>query len=233
VKVPSGYSSNVRKLVHPKEQKFLPMKAHDCDVILTTMLAVGIRNILPEKVRRAIMSLCFFFNAISQKVLDEQTLDDLEKNLFDTICLLEAYFPPSFFDISVHLIVHLVKEVRYIGPMFLHHMYPYERFMSTLNKYTKSRVHPEGSMVQGYSSEEVVDWCLDYIDPTNPIGIPKSRHEGRLAGVGILGEKTFNPNPDAFRQAHFLVLQHTSEVSPYIDEHKQQLLQENLEWSEA
>ena len=79
----------------------------------------------------------------------------------------------------------------------------------------------------------VVDWCLDYIDPTNPIGIPKSRHEGRLAGVGILGEKTFNPNPDAFRQAHFLVFQHTSEVSPYIDEHKQQLLQENLERSEA
>ena len=105
--------------------------------------------------------------------------------------------------------------------------------MSTLNKYTKSRVHPEGSMVQGYSSEEVVDWCLDYIDPTNPIGIPKSRHEGRLAGVGILGEKTFNPNPDAFRQAHFLVLQHTSEVSPYIDEHKQQLLEENPERSEA
>ena len=112
--------------------------------------------------------------------------------MFDTICLLEVYFPSSFFDISVHLIVHLVKEVRYIGPMFLHHMYPYERFMSTLNKYTKSRVHPEGSMVQGYSSEEVVDWCLDYIDPTNPIGIPKSRHEGRLAMLHDLQGISFN-----------------------------------------
>ena len=70
------------------------MKAHDCDVMLTTMLAVAIRNILPEKVRRAIMSLCFFFNAISQKVIDETTLDDLEKNFFHAICLLEAYFPP-------------------------------------------------------------------------------------------------------------------------------------------
>jgi len=147
VKVPSGYSSNIRKLVHAKEQKFLPMKAHDCDVMLTTMLAVAIRNILPEKVRRAIMSLCFFFNAISQKVIDETTLDDLEKNFFHTICLLEAYFPPSFFDVSVHLMVHLVREIRYLGPMFLRHMYPYERFMSTLNKYTMSRVHPEGSMV--------------------------------------------------------------------------------------
>ena len=49
------------------------------------------------------------------------------------------------------------------------------------------------------------------------------RHEGRLAGTGILGEKTLNQDVDAFRQAHFLVLQHTTEVSPYIDEHKVQL----------
>jgi hypothetical protein len=45
------------------------------------------------------------------------------------MCILEAYFLLAFFDISVHLIVHLVKEIRYLGPMFLHHMYPYERFM--------------------------------------------------------------------------------------------------------
>jgi len=188
---------------------------------------------LPEKVRRAIMSLCFFFNAISQKVIDETTLDDLEKNFFNTICLLEAYFPPSFFDVSVHLMVHLVREIRYLGPMFLHHMYPYERFMSTLNKYTKSRVHPEGSMVQGYSTEEVVDWCLDYIDPSNPIGISKSRHEGRLAGIGILGEKTFTPDMNSYRQEHFLVLQHTVEVSPYIDEHKEHLRELNPGRSET
>jgi hypothetical protein len=93
------------------------------------------------------MSLCFFFNAIPHKVLDERSLDNLEKKLVETMCLLEAYFPSAFFDVSVHLIAHLVKEIKYLGPMFLHHMYPYERFMNTLNRYTKSRVHPEGSMV--------------------------------------------------------------------------------------
>ena len=31
------------------------------------------------------------------------------------------------------------------------------RFMSTMNKYTKIRVLLEGSMVQGYFVEEVVD----------------------------------------------------------------------------
>ena len=91
------------------------------------------------------MSLCSF-NAIYQKVIDEQSLEDLEKNMIEVMCLLEAYFPLTFFDISFHLIVHLVKEIRYLGPMFLHHMYPYERFMSTLNSYAKSWVHPKGSM---------------------------------------------------------------------------------------
>ena len=76
--------------MHAKEQKFLPMKAHECDIMLTSMLLVGIRNILSKKVRMAIMSLCFIFNAISQKVIDEESLDELEKRLFETIVLLEA-----------------------------------------------------------------------------------------------------------------------------------------------
>jgi len=119
----------------------------------------------------------------------------------------------------------LVKEIKYLGLMFLHHMYPYEIFMSTLNKYAKSRVHPEGSMAQCYSSEEVVDWCLSYIDPTNLIGISKSHHEGRLARKGFLGEKQIIPDADDFERAKFLVLQHTKGVEPYITEHNKELRQ--------
>ena len=71
VKVPSGYSSNIRRLVSMKELKMVGgMKTHDCHVMLMQMIAVGIRNMLPIGVREAIMSLCFFFNAIGQKVLD-------------------------------------------------------------------------------------------------------------------------------------------------------------------
>ena len=88
----------------------------------------------------------------------------LWKNVRD-ILFFEAFLPPTFFDVSVHLVAHLITKIRYLGPLFLHHMYPYERFMHTLNMYTKSQVHPKGSMVEGYSSEEVVDWYLDFIDP--------------------------------------------------------------------
>jgi len=68
------------------------------------LLVVVIRGILPEKVRIAITHFCFLFNAICSKVIDPRQLDDLENEATIVLCQLEMYFPPSFFDIMVHLI---------------------------------------------------------------------------------------------------------------------------------
>ena len=152
------------------------------------------------------MSFCFFFNAISQKVIDPLSLEDLEKNLIKTVCDLEMYFPPTFFDMMVHLSVHLVKEIYYLGPVYLHQMFPYERYLAILKSYVRNRSFPEGCIVQGYSTEEVLEWCATYKDPKNPIGVPKSPHEGKLAGKGTLGKRQVNPDRQPLEQAHFLVL---------------------------
>lgn len=42
------------------------------------LLLVAIRGILPEKVRDPIIKLCSFFNAVSHKVRDPETLDKLK-----------------------------------------------------------------------------------------------------------------------------------------------------------
>jgi hypothetical protein len=81
VKVPSGYSTNVSRLISLSELKIAPgVTSHDYHVLLTQMIAIGIRNILLVNVREAIMNFCFFFNAIGQKVLSEEALELLEKN---------------------------------------------------------------------------------------------------------------------------------------------------------
>jgi hypothetical protein len=65
VKVPSGYSTNVSRLISLPDLKVAPgVKSHDYHLLLTQMIAVGIQNILPVNVREAIMDFCFFFNAI-------------------------------------------------------------------------------------------------------------------------------------------------------------------------
>jgi hypothetical protein len=77
------------------------------------------------------------YNSIEQKAIDEEKLLDLERRHFETLCLLEATFPPSFFDLMMHLIVHLVSEIWFLGPCYLHLMFPYVRFYGFL----KSLIH--------------------------------------------------------------------------------------------
>jgi hypothetical protein len=228
VKVPSGYSTNVSRLISLPDLKIAPgVKSHDYHVLLTQMIDVGIRNILPVNVREAIMNFCFFFNAIGQKVLSEEALESLEKRHYETLCFLEMYFPPAFFDVSVHFTAHLIKEIKQLGPVFLHQMYEYERFNSVLKSFIRNRAYPEGNLVQGYCTVEAIEWALNYADLTNPIGVLKSRHEGNLIGKGIIGKKAITPDPNLFHRAHFHVLQQMSIVSEYLDEHKEMLLRDN------
>ena len=93
-------------------------------------------------------------------------------------CRFELVFPPSFFNIMTHLLVHLVKEIRILRPVFLHNMFPFQRFMRVLKKYVKVHSKPEGSIAQGYGTEVVTEFCVDFIPDLAPIGVPESRHEG-------------------------------------------------------
>jgi hypothetical protein len=71
-----------------------------------------------------------------------------------------------------------------------------------------------------------VEWALNYADPSNPIGIPKSHHEGRLTGKDTIGNKAITIDRNLFCCAHFYVLQQMSIVSKYLDEQKEELLRD-------
>jgi hypothetical protein len=50
IKVPSGYSSNIKGILNMPENKFTNLKSHDCHVLMTQLLPVVLRGILPENV---------------------------------------------------------------------------------------------------------------------------------------------------------------------------------------
>ncbi|GKE19557.1 hypothetical protein Tco_1427134, partial [Tanacetum coccineum] len=79
IKVPSGYSANIKKLVSMKDLKLSGMKSDDCHM----------------------------------------------------------YFQPSFFNVMVHLVSHIVREIKTTGPLFLWSMYPFERYMGYLKGYAQ------------------------------------------------------------------------------------------------
>mgnify|MGYP003702554993 CR=1 FL=1 len=54
----------------------------------------------------------------------------------------------------------------------------------------------KGSIIEGYKTEEAIEFYMDYMYETNLIGVPRSHHEGRLSCIG--------PDQVAYAQAHFL-----------------------------
>nr|AAM08512.1 Putative transposase [Oryza sativa Japonica Group] len=234
IKVPSVYSTNIKRIISTKEKKFTNLKSHDCHVLMTQLLPVIIRGILPDNVRATITKLCSFMNAISQRVIDPDRLEALQNDVVQCLVSFELIFPPSFFNIMMHLLLHLVKEIGILGPVFLHNMFPFERYMGVLKKYVRNRARPEASIAKGYGTEEVIEFCVEFIEDLRPIGVPESRHEGRLRGKGTLGRKAImTVDNNLFRKAHFTVLQQSSLVAPYIEEHLALVRSRNIDKSDA
>ena len=67
--------------------------------------------------------------------MDRPELSALNIEIAETLCLLEMVFPLSLFDMMVHLWGHTVDEIKILGPVFLHQMYPFERYMAVLKRY--------------------------------------------------------------------------------------------------
>ncbi|RVW34726.1 hypothetical protein CK203_110699 [Vitis vinifera] len=123
------------------------------------------------------------------KVVDVSALDKLQNDLVVTLCLLEKYFPPSFFDIMLHLTVHLVREVRLCGPVYLRWMYPFERFMKVLKGYVRNRNRPEGCIAECYITEEAIEFCTEYLSNVDAIRIPISANIDQKLGHQYLEVK--------------------------------------------
>src|SRR3954464_5535897 len=51
MKVPSGFSSNIKGIINMAKKKFQNLKSHDCHVIMTQPLPVALRGLLPKNVR--------------------------------------------------------------------------------------------------------------------------------------------------------------------------------------
>ncbi|KAK9271777.1 hypothetical protein L1049_002141 [Liquidambar formosana] len=127
LKLPDGYSSNISNCISLEECKIVGLKSHDCHVLLHQLLSVALRGLLPKGPRNAIFRLCAFYNEVCQRVIDRNRLEQHEEDVIETMCMFERFFPPSFFDIMVHLTIHIGREARLGGPVQYRWMYPFER----------------------------------------------------------------------------------------------------------
>nr|GEY42346.1 hypothetical protein [Tanacetum cinerariifolium] len=98
-------------------------------------------------------------------MLSNLDVDDMLKaqiKVIDILCNLELIYPLAFFDIIIHLVIHLPLEAIDGGLIRPRWMYPFERFMKKLKNYVLNKAKPEGSIAEGYVAEEALTFSSHY-----------------------------------------------------------------------
>ncbi|GKB06509.1 hypothetical protein Tco_0834742 [Tanacetum coccineum] len=138
------------------------LKSHDCHIMMQRLLPYGLQQYLPDEVAKPIIELCSFFKQICSATLMEDDMLKAQSKVVDILCNLELIYPPAFFDIMIHLVIHLPLEALEGGPIRPRWMFPFERFMKKLKGYVRNKAKPEGSIAEGYVAEEALTFSSHY-----------------------------------------------------------------------
>lgn len=146
---------------------------------------------MSNQVAHPLIRLCSFFRCLCQKVIEVADLDILQSEIVETLCQLETISPPSFFDIMVHLHIHLVNELRLGGPVQFRWMYFPERYLGKLKSYVRNKSRPEGSIAEGYLVEECLPFCSRYLHSGVETRFNRTSRNGDQCGPNELESPSF------------------------------------------
>jgi hypothetical protein len=127
VKFPDGYAADIRHNVLVNEKKIVNLNTHGNHILLQDLLPLAVRRVLPQEVSAVLIRLSTFFRKLYSPVIRISDMQRLESEIAEILSLLEIIFPPSFFTINVHLMVHLPTQARVAGPIHFRSMWPVER----------------------------------------------------------------------------------------------------------
>lgn len=106
-----------------KDGDFKGMKSHDFHAMMQDILPLCMWHLMAKGCRMAIICLNRVFKKLCSKIVDSNTIANVKEDVAMTMVLLEQQFPPSFFDIMTHLLVHLVEERKICGPVHTRWIY--------------------------------------------------------------------------------------------------------------
>ncbi|XP_074281896.1 uncharacterized protein LOC141606599 isoform X1 [Silene latifolia] len=167
----------------------------------------------------------------------------MQEHIILTLCEMEKIFLPSFFDIMVHLCVHLAVEAKIAGPVQYRWMYPLERLLRRLKCYVRNKNRPEGSIAEGYIIEECMLFCSKYLceietkynQTERNADIEIDGYKGlaifKPSGIPLGKAKTRHLTDIELMQALDYILKNCEEAESYISEYNEGVFDGDLfEW---
>ncbi|XP_066320623.1 uncharacterized protein [Miscanthus floridulus] len=124
IKFPDGYAANLARYISEDGSKVQgKLKTHSCHILLQRIIPAGLRGLVRKDVYEAVAELGTFFRELCSRNLRIDVIKRLKEEIPLILCKLEKIFPPAFFDVMVHLAVHLPDEALLRGPVQYGWMY--------------------------------------------------------------------------------------------------------------
>ena len=189
---PDGHASNMYNKVRLEENKLIGLKTHDCHIIMEELFPLAVMRTLHEDVAAPLVRLSNYFRVLSAKVINVEEIEKIEEEVPEILCQLEKIFPPSFFDIMEHLVIHLATEVRLAGPVQFRNMWSTEMFIGKLKGTVHTRSHPEGAIAdEAYVLDECLTFCSRYIHGGRTKLNRVTRHDDDITWTEIPAENQY------------------------------------------
>ena len=213
IRTSSGYGSALGK--HLQKSRFIRLKSHDYHCLLQQLIPVAIRNLMQPLKRTALIRLGKCFQRICTRVVDKAELGALRLYVVETMCILEVDFPPAFFDVMQHSLIHLVDEVAACGPVGGRWMYPCERYLGTLKLHVRTRARPEASIANGYAADEALGFCTEYLHLHRYTRrhVWETEEDRGMRGSVVQGRgRVFNLQASEVARAHAYIIRHDARM---------------------
>jgi hypothetical protein len=115
-----------------------------------------------KEIYTTIAELGNFFQQLCCKTLKLDVLPKLKTDIPIILCKLEKIFPPTIFDVMVHLVVHLPGQAILRVPVQYGWMYLVKTSLCTLKCSVRNQAMPEGSIAEAYVANEALTFSSRY-----------------------------------------------------------------------
>jgi hypothetical protein len=93
------------------------LKSHDFHILIERIVPIMFCGYMPNAMQQAIAELSYFYMQIHAKEIIKSMMEKLKKEIPLLLYKLEKIFPPGFFNLMQHLLIHILYEAKVGGPV--------------------------------------------------------------------------------------------------------------------
>jgi hypothetical protein len=124
------------------------LKSHDYHIFIERLMSVMFCGYFKSNLWKMFAKLSYFYRKICAKQVSKAMMQKFEKEITVLVCKMKNIFPPRWFNVMQHLLVHLPWEAKDRGPVQFGWIYSQKRELKKLRSTVWNKARVEGCITE-------------------------------------------------------------------------------------